>query len=352
MKKILNFLFGNDQQKKNQISSIEIPRNDIKILFLKRIKGMDMNFDFDSLGYKDYLGGSDKIISEFVGNGLIRSSEYLDTLKLPEVKDILKRNELSISGKKADLISRIKENISPDKYLKKDFKNFFVLTEKGLDTISKYETKYRAEIDKFSEEILNLILKGNLNEAKKTVILFNKQRFNPGGFFLDESEKLLTRRSLKVDYFFKAPKFLSSLNLSSEEQKLLGKYFCCYCLFEDFNLSEKIEKEFSHIKPIEVIDFLRNNPYGQFSIKSHDILRDVIEVFINYEYNYADNKARIDEVLKSDFKDRWYGVQVLNGGCEKCKDLEPEIFKFSDLAKITVLPRYPGCVCLYSAYKA
>lgn len=358
MKKILELIFG---ERKSQVdvtipSGIVIPTEDVRLNFLKRIQGMEIDFDFDVLGYKEYLGSSKNIIKDFYTNELLRNSEFLETLKIPEIKEILKKNGLVTSGNKAELILRVKEKINPDKYLKKDFKIFFVLTPKGRSALDDYKLKYESDFKKFSDEVCNLIVSDNLEAAKKLVLLFNQSKKVKSGFFLDESENFLTRRIMKVSYFYKSPRFLSDLNLDTKELKILGKYFSCYSLFKnnvlEFDLIGRIENEFPNIKPKQILDFLENNPFGKFSKKDYRSLRDVIEVFIEYEYYYADNKVRIAEILENEFKERWDGIQILNGGCERCKDLKLEAVPFHDFKKISVLPKYPGCECLYSMYRA
>lgn len=357
MKGILGLIFGKNRSgtKVESPQRFSIPEQDIRLQFLKRIKGMDINFDFDSLGYKEYLGSSKNIIKDFLKNELLRNSEFLETLKVPEIKDILKKNGFSTSGNKADLILRVKKEINPDKYLKQNFRKYFVLTPKGKSILNDYELKFKSDFKKFSDEVCDLIVSDNLEIAKKLVLSFNQNQRAKSVFFLDESENFSTRRNMIVSYFYESPRFLSDLNLNTNELKILGKYFSCYSLFKnnvlDFDLLERIENEFPHLRSNQVFDFLKN-PYGKFSKKDFRSLRDVIEVFIEYEYNYADNKVRIEEILKNEYKESWDGIQIMNGGCEKCKDLKLEAVPFQDFKEIPVLPRYPGCVCLYSIYKA
>lgn len=358
MKRLLGLIFGKNRPETKIESSqrFSIPEEDIRLKFLKRIKGMDINFDFDCLGYKEHLGSSKKIIEDFFKNDLIRCSEYLETLNLPVIKNILRENGFSISGNKADLILRIKKEINSEKYLKKNFRKYFVLTPKGKSILNDYELKFESDFKKFANEVCDLIVSDNLELAKKLVLSFNQNKRVKSGFFLDESENFLTRRNMRVSYFYNSPQFLSDLNLNTNELKILGKYFSCYSLFKDnvleFDLIGRIENEFPNIKPKQIFDFLESNPFGKFSKKDYRSLRDVIEVFIEYEYYYADNKVRIAEILENEFKERWDGIQILNGGCERCKDLKLEAVTFQDFKKISVLPKYPGCQCLYSFYRA
>lgn len=73
--------------------------------------------------------------------GLIRistPSESLVALKVADLKNILSENDLKISGKKADLIQRIKDNLSEDRYSNK-VKSVWKKTNSGISICEKYQ---------------------------------------------------------------------------------------------------------------------------------------------------------------------------------------------------------------------
>lgn len=82
-----------------------------------------------------------KKYKDFIKNGYLQKGSLksvLETYKVADLKEILRENNLKLSGKKTELISRIIsevniENLRP--YLKD---NVYELTQKGLDYINKY----------------------------------------------------------------------------------------------------------------------------------------------------------------------------------------------------------------------
>ena len=63
-------------------------------------------------------------------------TRFLERLKVEQLKEILSDNNLDTKGKKADLITRIVENVDKEKL---NYEPVYVPTEKGLQHLKKYE---------------------------------------------------------------------------------------------------------------------------------------------------------------------------------------------------------------------
>jgi len=97
-------------------------------------------------------------------------------LTAKELKDILKKNKQKVSGKKADLISRIYDTISPNNitnYLYPDG-NLKFISEKGLKFIEEYEyiNKYRLYLDTLSLDEFNTYYHEHNMELTESMISF------------------------------------------------------------------------------------------------------------------------------------------------------------------------------------
>lgn len=89
-------------------------------------------------GIKDVTG----ILSSLQSRGFIQKGTIADAAnmeKLPVIKEELKKHELKVSGKKADLIQRLVENVDEQELSKVFTKRPFALTKEGDALLKKYE---------------------------------------------------------------------------------------------------------------------------------------------------------------------------------------------------------------------
>lgn len=104
---------------------------------------------FPSYFEYDYKINPQKHRNMLINLGLLsyqKSYSSLQKLKVPQLKDILQKHNLTISGKKDVLIQRIMENFNE---LEKDIPESLCLTEKGQEVIDENELLIRAHKDQF-----------------------------------------------------------------------------------------------------------------------------------------------------------------------------------------------------------
>ncbi|GIN71187.1 hypothetical protein J14TS2_16620 [Bacillus sp. J14TS2] len=164
---ILNFLFKKKPLKisnpssTNEITNIEfnvekITKNEINPIYLEElgagvlpgevvlldwIGSRSNNSAFP--GYYEYQYGIDpkKSVNKLIQKGYIRKStplESVSSLKVPDIKGILKTKKLMVSGKKVDLISRIEENFSSEEIKPFIKEQSFKLAEPGSNILKMY----------------------------------------------------------------------------------------------------------------------------------------------------------------------------------------------------------------------
>jgi len=343
MKSLFRILFGskNKSVQKNQSTKVSIPIPEQKVLFLKRVKGTVIDFDFNNLHYKKHLGNLQKVIGEFIENKYLKISIFEDHLTVKELKEILASNSLETKGNKSDLIARIISNLDQRSYKNKEFRPIYVLTDKGKKFIDEEEKIYLDGCEKFAETLYELIQKKDLETAKKLVLIFNKNQNNDNPIGLYELENFTPRNEKTINYFYNSPSLLTDLVLSNDEKQKLSDMLCCYSLFSHFNIVKKITETFDNFYPQEIADFLEKNENGKIEKNA------IIQTFVDYEYMHSNNKARLSEILDSKVKDRFYGVEII--ACHGCSnDKENEKFKWKELKKLPLLPRYPSCNCIYA----
>lgn len=130
-----------DSKKINKTKLYEDKLSIAEILFLDYINGSNLSDDsFPKYWTYEYNINFQQSIEKFFSLDYIQESNYVENMKsstLKTLKEILKKNELPISGKKEELVKRLLGNVDQD-----ELRSFFdetkiVLTEKGISIIDK-----------------------------------------------------------------------------------------------------------------------------------------------------------------------------------------------------------------------
>lgn len=113
------------------------------------------------------------VISKLINNGylVVSSIPALDKLKVNELKEILRNHNLKVSGKKTDLIKRIKENITPEQisqYFNSFGEPYYRATPAGKQLIKSISESVTKDIE-FEDECLELIEQLDFNGAYKLI---------------------------------------------------------------------------------------------------------------------------------------------------------------------------------------
>ena len=99
--------------------------------------------DFPQYWYYKYaVNDPAALLKSLELRGFIRdgtATESLNNLTIPELKSILLENNLKTTGKKADLVSRLADNVAPEIIEKKVVHRRYVLTELGKEELSENE---------------------------------------------------------------------------------------------------------------------------------------------------------------------------------------------------------------------
>lgn len=152
--------------------------------FLKYVNNHQIDSPLPVYWFYEYGFNTDNLLSKLFGNGYLRIStntETIESLTIAELKPILRKFNLVQSGKKAELIQRIKENV-PNIKLEPFVKNkqSFVATPKGTEIIKNTPDSITKDID-FEDNCLTCILNNNLENAYKLVCQRELNKKSPRG---------------------------------------------------------------------------------------------------------------------------------------------------------------------------
>lgn len=136
------------------------------------------------VGYGDTYNEKvlEKLCEKAIEKGYMRESnaqEALSTLKVPELKEILREHALPVSGRKKELIERISDNISADNYPPK--RPFYVITDNGKELVERNKIYTATYLSMFLlsaiENEINAIIKDGKTPTSELVYLrFCEQR--------------------------------------------------------------------------------------------------------------------------------------------------------------------------------
>lgn len=112
-----------------------------EIILIDWIDGHYIDSSFP--GYFEYKYGinTEKSASKLLDKGFISEAtpiESLKSFKVPELKEVLKQNELKVSGKKQELIDRLSENLSENEISNYIDKKPLKITSKGQEALDEY----------------------------------------------------------------------------------------------------------------------------------------------------------------------------------------------------------------------
>lgn len=132
--------------------------------FLYNMDGREIAAGVVGYGATYNLKSLEKLRKKAIKENYMRESdaqESLSTLKVPELKEILREHSLPVSGRKKELIERIADNISTDNYPPK--RPFYVITASGKEIIERNEIYTAPYLSMF---LLNVI-ENEINAIEK-----------------------------------------------------------------------------------------------------------------------------------------------------------------------------------------
>lgn len=171
--------FNDSYAEKNHISDIKYTRNDnYATAALLKWSESGKAVGNDKTDYPYYLQSTFKILDPVKYHKKLISMGYLEPadvsmslkcLKVNELKEILKKNNLPVSGKKDDLINTIISNVNCDLL---NLERFYVPSTLGMAHLKRYEYVFRLNNYGISIDFFDTLLaESDQNESPDKVIL-------------------------------------------------------------------------------------------------------------------------------------------------------------------------------------
>lgn len=141
----------------NNISKDNLTANEV--IFLKFINNKEVNITFSSRWEHMYELKPTIEIEKLIKLEYLTYSSWDENVKnatTKELKEILKTEDLKISGSKQELVERVLGNVDTDLLEKKFNKRKYTLTDKGKEIIEKNKSLFMSEREKLGEEFAEL----------------------------------------------------------------------------------------------------------------------------------------------------------------------------------------------------
>lgn len=240
-------LYNERQQRIHSFNPFELntqnvdtsPLSSVEKYFLKQMNGQNIeNPTVYAYWIYEYSLNFETIMTKLLVNNYLQVSDSfmeLDYLTVVELKAILKQNALSISGKKAELIQRIKTNV-PSNQLSSSLneKNKkYILTSKGTEATA-FLPKSMTKNLVLEDHCLECIFNNHLNEAYKLVCENELKKVIPRGIGIDWKQEYDTGLSdFKLQLYTNflehntdfIPKALKPYELRIKACVILGEFF-------------------------------------------------------------------------------------------------------------------------------
>lgn len=263
-----------------------------------------------------------------ISNGI----KALSYLKVIELKDILRINNLPVSGKKNDLIKRISDNIPIDtiNINLKNYNRFYELTSKGVSvTIGVFDSATK-DIE-FENECINYILNNKFDEAYKRVCEFENSKQFKRGINIDWDNELKRGLLYEIseaytELFNEETKYISNY-LSGYLQTFKASVILGHMLCISYDKIKKIFLRLSHIENLEC-----------------DLIAEIA-----YTHSMITEKIHIEQFKKLGVKK----VELLiDDNDTTCLLHKSNIIKIDEaIPGINIPPFKKGCKCTITPYQ-
>ena len=337
-------------------NSNELPKENLEAIILNSVHKVLK----DEITTFPLLRENGSLIKRLFSNGFLRLSTLQENLKkeflLPELKEILKENDLKVSGKKDDLIERIISNIDPEKLQNPKSKlERILLTDKGRDFVILETDRFNKELEEFFIKIYNLIFSKKYEEAFKLVSTLFNNSLKPIGmgkdWSLGFSEKEII--STKLLREFDLNENLLNNNVEEIRSELATANLFRYGYSQSYKLEERILQKFPDFESKFIENYLENEPDGFAGNLDPTNQLHIISLFVHYIQFTCYNKAELQEILtyRDKTKYGYKGVEVMTANdsrCRNCSKINSTKYSWKELDKVPKIPFFPSCTCLYS----
>lgn len=177
---MLRYLLGFDWRKSNA-----------HLLFLSRFLHPKTPDDFaESDAWKTVLGENPKqAIKRFLDEGMLAQADLSAQLdykyKVTELKDMLKKQGMTVSGRKSDLIQRLIQADPNEMKQVVSGLTILICSERSREIAEQYITNEKAKRSKIEQQVLDYLRQREFKEASVTVASYEAEQVFPRGMGVD-----------------------------------------------------------------------------------------------------------------------------------------------------------------------
>lgn len=180
---------------------------------------------------------------------------------------ILKSNNLSAIGNKADMVKRIADNLGLEKFNEiGEIINRIKLTDLGITKLNEYKSKFSKQYDSFKQDINNLFASNKLSDACYLVTVFKESHpFNNVGASLFIS--YTGNELFDICKAIKNNDILELIGIPEVYREPILITMCMYYSFGDFDYKLKIKETCNDFEEMLIKSVLVKNkefPYIDF----------------------------------------------------------------------------------------
>lgn len=198
--------------------------------------------------------------------------ESVPFLKIPELKDLLRKKELKLSGKKNELIDRVLAAYSDEELndtISDDIKKY-ILTEKGKRTVEDLSPSATKDAD-FEDRCMKSIIVGDVDGAYKMICKRELEKMLPRGLGVDWKQHLNNGLS---DFTIKNYTDFLSSNICNEipseckmyDLEYKASIILCIMLGKTSRDSVKVFKRVTNVEPESIVALTKCMQQHMFEI--------------------------------------------------------------------------------------
>jgi hypothetical protein len=307
--------------------------SDIEISFLRLLEGRRAD-DPSLLGWWCAFNNvnRDQIISKIQKNNYLTLANYKFSIKketIPVLKAFLKEHELSVKGKKGDLVNRIIENVSEVDCSSHFTRPYWAYTEKAIELLHAEEIKAEEEYNANIE----LIRKGSYDELKRKLYPNRNEHWGTEDTFFETINFIMKHAFEEFGLSEDVRKNLASFIAERSVDYSSRGYLICEKDISNYLGTLNIELKSLRL-PISLEDYANDN-----EIKSQNEIYDTYIQFII-------NRARSVAELKNYDRLGYRKIKIDTVGCVECKIKKNDMIY--GINNVPLLPLRWGCRCTYS----
>ena len=307
---------------------------------LKRAKGCSASSPLTGIinRFSDDLPG---VIAQLKREELLTEVSFADDLsllKMPQLKEISKKFNLKVSGKKNELIERIQDNVWKEELLE-DFPflndRVYIITEKGKEALNAYAIAVESRLRSLEDECYHLIRQNRIGDAYKCVEKYESEQPVPCG----------------SDEYWKSGNY-TELN----EAEAFGIY--CF-MNSDLELPPELSEYKNQMKAILVTTYFigrgasRLGPLTEriLRIPATDDERDALPELFRNAFSLISSGRELFSYKQSRTEAYIFMANLDEETCPICGKLDKKVFSTLE-AQIGVNypPMHSGCRCTTNAY--